>query len=228
MKMNNKIIVKLVAIALLSGMIVTFTHCVPQGAKEVGDGGSFKNTKQTISTPTKPKDEGQIINEIQVTTGIKNHEQILHTMGVVTGIDPYAVNDIMNVYNQVSSSMPTDNDIKVYTSTQQVAVSKLAAEFCFKLSETGFAAQRLQIWRLNLASASNTALSVQGRDDLIEDTIQGLWGGMISDEERNMVQVEFNNLIDAAIDGTNSTANTQRAFRAVCTAALSSAYITLL
>lgn len=228
MKMNNKIVVKLVAIALLSGMIVTFTHCVPQTAKEVGDGGGFQNTKSTISTPAAPKDEGQIINELQVTTGVKNHEQILHTMGVVTGIDPFSENDIMNVYNQVTSSLPTNNDIKVYTSTQQVAVSKLAAEFCFQLSLADYANQRSRIWSLNLGSPSDNALNAQGREIFIEDTIQGLWGGMVSDDERNMAHFEFNNLIDAAMDNANSTANTQRAFRAVCTAALSSAYITIL
>ena len=227
MKMNNKLAVKLVAIALLSGMIVTFTHCSPQLAKEIGDGGGFSN-KSRITTPPAPKDEGQIINELQVTTGVKNHEQILHTMGVVTGIDPFTENDIMNVYNQVSSSLPTDNDIKVYTSTQQVAVSKLAAEFCYQLSLTEYATQRNRIWALNLNSASDTALNSQGRSILIEDTIEGLWGGMVNDDERNMAHSEFNNLIEAAIDNTNSTANTQRAFRAVCTAALSSAYITLL
>lgn len=228
MKMNNKLIVKLVAIALLSGMIVTFTHCVPQTAKEVGDGGGFRNTKSRISTPPAPKDEGQIINELQVTTGVKNHEQILHTMGVVTGINPIAENDIMSVYNQVSSSLPTDNDIKVYTSTQQVAVSKLAAEFCHHLSQTEYANQRSRLWALNLNSASDNALNAQGRVQFIEDTIEGLWGGMVNDDERNMAHSEFNNLIEAAMDNTNSTGNTQRAFRAVCTAALSSAYITLL
>ncbi len=228
MKMNNKLIIKLVAISLLSGMIVTFTHCVPQTAKEVGDGGGFRNTKSTITTPPAPKDEGQIINEIQVTTGVKNHEQILHTMGVVTGIDPFSESDIMNVYNQVSSSLPTDNDIKVYTSTQQVAVSKLAAEFCFQLSDSAYANQRSRIWSLNLGSASNNALNTQGRDLFIEETIEGLWGGMVSDDERTMAHFELNKLIDAAMDEANSTANTQRAFRAVCTAALSSAYITLL
>lgn len=228
MKMNNKLVVKLTAIALLSGMIFTFTHCVPQTAREVGDGGGFKNTKSTITTPPAPKTEGQIINEIQVTTGVKNHEQILHTMGAVTGIDPVSVTSIMNVYNQVSSSLPTDNDIKVYTSTQQVAVSKLAAEFCFQLSSGTFATQRMRIWSLDLSRPDDSVLDTNGITLLIDETIAGLWGGMVTQEEAIMVHSEFEALIDPIIENGNSTGNTQRAFRAVCTAALSSSYITLL
>ncbi|MFP5385645.1 MAG: hypothetical protein ACLGHN_06165 [Bacteriovoracia bacterium] len=228
MKMNHKIVVKLVAIFLLTSMIITFTHCVPKTAKEVGDGGGGY-TKSTISTPATPKSEGQVINEIQVTTGIKNHEQILHTMGAVTGIDPFAVTAIMNVYNQISASLPTDNDIKVYTATQQVAVTKLAAEFCFQLSQSGFASQRNIIWPgFNIGAVSNTAFSFENRTLFIDQTIDGLWGGMVSNEERNMVHEELGNLIEVTIDGGNSTTLTARTFRAVCTAALSSAYVTLL
>lgn len=227
MKMNHKLIVKLVAIALLSGMIFTFTHCVPQTAREIGDGGGY--SKSTVSTPPAPKTEGQIINEIQVTTGIKNHEQILHTMGTVTGIDPFSVTSIVSVYRQVETSLPTDNDIKIFTSTQQVAVTKLAAEFCFQLSQTGFNSQRGPIWPgFDILAVSNTAFDQQRSEIFIEQTIEAFWGGIITDEERQIAHQEFENLIDVTINGENSRAATQRTFRAVCTAALSSAYITLL
>jgi hypothetical protein len=102
-------------------MIVTFTHCV-KVAKEVGDGGGIYST---FSTPAAPKDEGQIINELQVEAGVKSHEQILLTMGAVTGIDPYSNSGIKLIYRQVELSLPTDNDIKIFSSTQQVAITKL-------------------------------------------------------------------------------------------------------
>lgn len=232
MKMNNKLVVKLVAIALLSGMIVTFTHCVPQTAKEVGNGGGYRNTKSTITTPSAPKDEGQIINEIQVTTGVKNHEQILHTMGAVTGIDPFSVTSIMNAYRQVEASLPTDNNIKVFTSTQQVAITKLAAEFCYQLTETAFANQRASIWPgLDLGRTPDSVFSQDNSVLFINQTIDAFWGGILSQEEHNMAMDEFLVLIDNLLADQNTSGvrgATGRTVRGVCTAALSSAYVTLL
>jgi hypothetical protein len=229
MKMNNKIAIKLVVIALLLVLISTFTHCVGVG-KEVGDGGG--SVKQTFETPAGDQDEGQILNELQVTTGVKNFEQILHTMGAVTGIDPYSANaaSIMTVYRQVESSLPTDNDIKVFTSTQQVAVTKLAAEFCFLLTQNNFATQRAVVWPdLNLGAQVQNSFNEANTVNFIDDTIQAFWGGVLTQSEYDMAVNEFRELIiDLKGADTTSTAATGRVARGVCTAALSSAYITLL
>jgi hypothetical protein len=223
MKMNNKNIFKVVLIVMLIAMIGAFTHCVPQIAKEIGNGGgSSSNSTYTNNTP---KDEGQIINEIQVTTGIKNHEQILHTMGAVTGIDPFSNNGIMSVYRQVELSLPTDNDIKIFSSTQQVAVTKLAAEFCFVLSND--AAKRATVWP---GQDFNTgpATALVNRTQFIDQTISAFWGPMLTNEELNIAHEDLDGLMTMLIGtGTNATA-TQNTIRGVCTAALSSAYITLI
>lgn len=224
MKMNNKVAVKLTAIGLLTVMIGTFTHCVPQTAREVGDGGGIQ--KSTFTTPPAPKDEGQVINELQVTTGIKNFEQILHTMGAVTGIDPYSSTAIMQVYRQVESSLPTDNDIKIYTATQQVAVTKLAAEFCFQMTQTAFTSQRAVVWPgLNLATTSSQI----NWQNFINQTIDAFWGGVLSEQEYDMAMGEFLALVDMLKGTDNPSATvTGRTVRGVCTTALSSAYVTLL
>lgn len=225
MKMSNKNIFKVVLIVLLIGMIGTFTHCV-QVAKEIGNGGGSSHSNSSY-TNSPPKSEGQIINEIQVTTGMKNHEQILHTMGEVTGIDPYSNNGIMNIYRQVELSLPTDNDIKVFGSTQQVAVTKLAAEFCQVLVND--TAKRAVIWPgQNFGGTPATALT--NRTQLIDQTIAAFWGPMLTAQELDVAHEDLNDLIDALIVpqtglATPSTINT---IRGVCTAALSSAYITLI
>lgn len=229
MKMNNKLAVKLTVIALLLVLIGTFTHCVPQVAKEIGDGGGSE--KSVIQTPSNNEpDEGQIINQLQVTTGVKNFEQILHTMGAVTGIDPYSNTAIMGVYRQVESSLPSDNDIKVYTATQQVAVTKLAAEFCFQLTQGAFAAQRAVVWPgLNLGAQVQNAFNEANSQIFIDDTIDAFWGGVLSETEYNMAVTELKELIlDLKGADTTSTTATGRVVRGVCTAALSSAYVTLL
>lgn len=229
MKTNNhKLIVKVVASLLLVAMITTFTHCVPQNSVS-GSGGGDYHSGSTIPSAQGPKTEGQIINEIQVTTGVKNHEQILHTMMAVTGIDAYTNSTILNVYKQVESSLPTDNDIKVFTSTQQVAVTKLAAEFCFFLTQANYSTQLATVWPgLNLTLVSDTAFNTVNENTFINNTINSFWGGVLNEEEYNMAHQELRLLIDDIINNENSSNATRRAVRGACTAALSSAYITLL
>lgn len=226
MKMNNKNIFKIVLIVMLIGMIGAFTHCVPQVAKEIGNGGGFSSNYSGPSSNT-PKDEGQIINEIQVTTGIKNHEQILHTMGAVTGIDPYSNNGIMNIYRQVELSLPTDNDIKIFSSTQQVAVTKLAAEFCQVLVNDG--TRRALIWP-GQNFGGTPAASLANRTVFIDQTISAFWGPMLTNEELEIAHDDLNALIDAlnTAQAGLPAPTTLNTIRGICTAALSSAYITLL
>lgn len=233
MKMNNKNIFKVVIIVMLVGMIGTFTHCVPQIAKEIGNGGG-SSSNSTLNNPP-PKSEGQIINEIQVTTGIKNHEQILHTMGAVTRIDPFSNSDIMKIYRQVELSLPTDNDIKVFSSTQQVAVTKLAAEFCQVLVND--TVKRADIWPMQNFGGS-PAVSLTNRTLFIDQTIAAFWGPMLTAEELETAHEDLNALItmlntqQPSLPGppvinypAPTTINT---IRGVCTAVLSSAYITLI
>lgn len=228
MKMNNKIVVKIVAILLLVGLIGTFTHCVPQMAKEVGNGGG-SSTSTFEPTDAEPTDEGQMINQLQVTTGVKNHEQILHTMAAVTGVNAFANGTLMGVYRQVESSLPTDNDIKVYTATQQVAVTKLAAEFCVALAANQ--SLRNNVWPVmivNYNQASGVAFNALNEALFIDQTINAFWGGVLSAEELTTARAELGILVDELINNENTTVATQRTVRGVCMAALSSAYVTLL
>jgi hypothetical protein len=225
MKINNKLIVKIVAIFLITIMMVTFTHCVPQVAKEVGNGGGAASSNFTPSPAV--KSEGQILNETQVAVGVKDFEQIYSTMSALTGIVPDIT--IKRVYDQVNTSLPTTNDIKVYTSTQQVAVTKLAVEFCFYLTLNANSAQRSRIWpSLNLNAVSGTAFNAANEEAFINQTISAFWGDILSEDERRYAHDEFRMLIEQIINNENTVQATQRTVRGVCTAALSSAYVTFL
>jgi hypothetical protein len=226
MKTNHKIAIKLTSIALLLSMIIGFTHCVPQTSTEVGNGGS-KGEDKVKNKPENPANkEARILSELQVTTGVRNFEQILYTMSALTGLDPLVVR---NVYREVVTSLPTDNDIKVFTATQQIAITKLAAEFCYQLSRSNYDTQRNAIFPgLNLNAVPNQALNPANREIFIDQIIQGFWGGMVSHEEADLAHDELGRLIDEAINGNNNATATQRAFRAACTASLSSAYVTFL
>jgi hypothetical protein len=224
MKTHNKNIAKVIVIFLLIGLIGTFTHCVPQATKEVGDGAYQSNTPTNTT-----KDEGQEIAETEVSIGVKNHEQILQSMSAVTGIDAFSNTSIMSIYRQVETTLPTENDVKVYTTTSQIAVTKLAAEFCFQLTTTTYATQRMAIWpTLNLTALSGTAFNVANEKAFIADTVRVFWGNMLTQEEFDIANNEMMTLINNLIANQNTAAATQRTVRGACTAALSSAYVTLL
>lgn len=225
MKMNNRQIMKLLVIALLVIMIGVFTQCVPQNSVQVGHSGD-EGTSYNSPVPT-PGNEGQIIQQAQVSIGVKNHEQILHTMGEVTGIDPYSSTTIMNVYRQVAMTLPTDNDLKIFSTTQQLSITKLASEFCFSLANN--VTLRAQVWpTLMYTSVPSVALTPERRTSFINSIIDNFWGGMLTNEEIETAHVQLGQLIDDLVGTDTNTAATQRTVRGVCTAALSSAYITLL
>lgn len=226
MKINNRQKMKIIVIFLLLIVMGAFTHCMPHNPSQVGKSGNATPSHYTPPSDN-VQDEGQMLYLTQVSTGVKNHEQILLTMGEVTGIDPYSSTSIMNIYRQVEMSLPTDNDIKVFSTTQQIAITKLAAEFCFTLAQNG--TLRAQIWPgLMYTSNPNTAFGNGKSTEFIDNTIDNFWGGIVSDEERQVAHEELEHLINELVGTDTTAAATQRTVRGVCTAALSSAYTTLL
>lgn len=229
MKMNSKIAVKITVILMLGVLLVTFTHCMPSNTLDI------KNTDSEYShyTPPSsvPKSEEQELNETQVSVGIKNHEQILQTMATLTGVDPQTNNDVMRVYNEVALSLPTGNDVKVFSPTHQIAVSKLAAQFCNSLvnSQT----LRTVVWpTFNFGTAPGTEMSPARRTDAINSVIDAFWLGMVEGDELIEAQLELDALLvqlsTPVADEGNNSALTVKAMKGLCTATLSSAHVILL
>lgn len=237
MKINQKILIKITVILMLMGLIVTFTHCMPKNSLQVENSGEEASH---YTPPTPPKNDEQELNETQVTTGIKNHEQILQTMATLTGIDPYLpmYARVMGVYTQVSFSLPTDNDVKVFSPTHQIAVTKLAAEFCDSLIEGGIvdnkrvpdANLRSAIWpQIDFESAPSVALTPEKQKIAVANTMDAFWLGIPEQEELAMAQNELVNLLNALIqqEADNKT-TTIWTMKGMCTATLSSAHVILL
>lgn len=217
---------KLISLALMALIIGVFTQCVATNTEQVG--GSGGSHKTTFVTPKETKDEAQVINEAQVSTGIKSYEQILHTMAALTGVDVLN-GSVQTVYKQVETTLPTDNDIKVFLPPHQLAITKLAAEFCHVLVDNG--TLRAQIWPdFNFNATPNNAFNSANRDMLIEQSIEAFWGGVVSDEERSLATDELQQLMDDLLleERTDQSSVTRNVVKGVCTAVLSSAHVTLL
>lgn len=218
--MNKTTLYKISSTALLIMMVAIFTQCMGTNTKQVGSGHS------TAPTPT--KDMGQIINEMQVAEGMKSYEQIFHTFSTLTGV-PVTQNDVRNAFNQVVTSLPTDNDIKVFLPSHQLAITKLASEFCQQLVETE--ALRTVMWPGFAGYGANpdVGLSSGNRALIIDKTIDNFWGGMVSDVERQKVGDEYQILMNELLMGEPVNSQTTRnVIKGVCTSALSSAHVILL
>jgi hypothetical protein len=218
--MTKTTIYKISSTALLILMVSVFTQCIGTNTKQIGSGHS--------TAPTPKKDVGQIINEMQVSEGMKSYEQIFHTFSTLTGV-AVTQNDVRNAYNQVVTSLPTDNDIKVFLPSHQLAVTKLAAEFCHQLVETE--ALRTAMWPGYAGYGMNpdTGLSGASRMLIIDKIIDNFWGGMISDAERQKVEDEYQVLIGELLMGEAANSQTTRnVIKGVCTSALASAHVILI
>ena len=223
MKTKHRMIIKLTSLALLLVMTAVFTQCVPKNAGQVG---SSSSQKPPVSDPG-CKD--CVTEETIVAEGVKNFEQLRHTFAALTGIAPNNA-AIMTVFGQISTSLPTTNDIKVFQTANQLAVTKLAYAFCSNMIDN--AALRPNLWpnsfALHLALPA-VAFTASNRIILIDDLIESAWGGVISDQEKALAEEEFDQLIDDLLVGEMATAiSTRNVLKGLCTAALSSAHVTLL
>ena len=141
------------------------------------------------------------------------------------------------VYDQVATSLPTDNDLKVFLPPHQLAITKLAAEFCKVLVDTSTVPRgqlvllRSVIWpTINFTAIPSVSLSMANRDVIIENVIEAFWGGVITVDEKSMAEQDLHQLIEDLLQGENlnQATTTRNVIKGVCTVVLSSAHVTLL
>lgn len=216
---------KILVLFLLALMLVGFNNCVPEAPTQQK---SAMNLPSGEHLPPPPKTEGAVLVAMQLSTGVKSFEQILHTMSTLTGV-PVSHSNIKSTYAQVVESLPTDNNAKTFITSHQVAVTKLAAEFCHVLTDN--AALREQIWPgFNFGLAlRNGAFTAENQRFIILSAIDAFWI-IATESEKEKALEELLPLFESLIEGeaTNSTTVTRNVTKGVCTAILSSAHVTLL
>jgi hypothetical protein len=162
-----------------------------------------------------------------IEVGVKNFEQINSTMSALTGV-PTTDANITTVYNDIVIQLPTDNNIKNFLPSMQVAITKLATEYCDRTVETD--AYRIKIWKtINFAQGPSTTLTATNKTALINQTVERFLGP-IEQTEIDKSKTELLALYDILLSGESLTSNltTKKVVKGICVATLSSAYITLL
>lgn len=225
---------KLVSVALLGVMLVSFTHCMSNAPMQGVDNASSRRGPSNLPDDNDSGgSEEQVINLAQVEVGVRTHEEILHTFAALTGV-PSTHANVVSVYRDVETALPTTSDVKSYLAANQVAVTKLAGEFCRILIDqpSGFVADRAVIWPTfnfgqNLVTFTNSSAN---RLIFIQNMLDAFWGeGVVSPDELSVAEDELNALIDTLAEGeANNATSTRKVTKGICTIALSSAYVIML
>ena len=239
--MNKRSIKIISSVSTVLILLLGYNHCVVQqksgknkSSTVSSDSSTNTSTNPTnITLPETLEDQGvenpNAIVAQTVDVGVKNYEQILNTMAVLTGVS-LEDRDIRNTYADVKDQLPTSNDIKSFQSANQVAILKLASEFCNELVNSG--ELRSNIWPdFNFGERPSRELDLDGRSYIIERSIDHFW--MISEEEFSIklsAQAELSSLITdlLAEEEQDSSAVTRDIVKGVCISTLGSIHAVML
>jgi hypothetical protein len=159
--------------------------------------------------------------------GVKNFEQIYRSMASMTGVDP-ANTTTANLYNQLVVQLPADNNIKSFLPANQVAITKMAAEFCEILVEN--AALRVVVWpTFNFAQTPTQGFNSANKQLIINQAISRFLPPLDATNQ-TATSSELSKLFDELLVGENLASNvtTRKIVKAMCISTLSSAHANLL
>lgn len=237
----------LISISTLLGVLLAFNQCVlkPSGKTNTKSSSSYGST--ALPSPG-TGDAGDIASDIELPegldmpgmntpvtntelatleVGVKNFEQINVTMSQLTGV-PLTDTAIVTVFNDIAIQLPSDNNVKSFLPSMQVAITKLATEYCDRLVETD--AYRIKIWTtINFGQGPNLTLTSANKATMISQTVERFLGP-IDTALVDSSKAELLSLYDILIAGESTTSNltTRKVIKGICVASLSSAYVTLL
>ena len=236
-------------VASLSFMLFSFNHCVmDQKTNTKPNTGTTTNVDSNpvnnpgpaptpivvvTPTPTPAPTPGVqpppvVVQQAEIDVGIKNFEQINDTMSVLTGVSKMD-NDIRNTFSDLEVQLPTDNSVKSFLAANQVAITKLAAEYCDALVDSGNL--RGAVWPgFNFNGTPNQVLTNNTQKiGVIDQTLNRFWGVNVGGD-RSTSQLEMLSLTNDLLMGENlgNSGTTRTTVKGLCTAALSSAQVVLM
>ena len=210
-----------------SGSSSSASTAVP--APATGDSGDTENDTDLpdglvmppINAPTAETE----LSEMDV--GVKNFEQIYLSMAAATGVSPTET-ATLNLYKQIIVQLPADNNVKSFLPSNQVAITKLSAEFCEKLVET--AALRTIIWpSINFGGTPTTVFNAANKKIIIDAAILKFMPPLDS-QNQVFTYNELAKLFDELLTGEDlgSSVTTRKVVKSMCISTLASAHATLL
>lgn len=224
----------IISISILFGVLLTFNQCVlkPNNKKSAAygsqapskDAGDIRSDGDDMPSMNSTVLDAELA---EVKVGVKNFDQINMTMSQLTGI-PTNNPNVLAVFNDSSIQLPSDNSVKTFMPSMQVAITKLATEYCDRLVETD--ASRKVIWTtINFAQTPTQTLTAANKAALVDVAIDHFLGPLNA-ASITSTRAELLSLYSILISGEdmNSSLTTKKVVKGICVASLSSAYVTLL
>ncbi len=129
--------------------------------------GSFEDPVAAVFPPLPPLSEfGDPLPE----EGIRNFARLNETMASVTGVAADSAGPGA-AFAELTESLPSTNDLRSFSSSHQVAISKLALEYCDTLVETPALRQSFFGAGFDFDAAVPTAFAGQAERDVVIDAL---------------------------------------------------------
>lgn len=240
MKKTMRISVSIISLLVI---LFAFNQCVPKNNTgkvtykdkatapdpATGDSGDTESdndlppglTMPPMNSPTGSTDA----DEIDV--GIKNFEQIYLSMSALTGVQA-SDSGLLNAYKLLVGQLPPDNNVQALVPAHQVAITKLASEYCERLVEN--ATLRSAIWpTINFGQNPPVVFTATNKQLIIDQAISKFLPPL-STQEQSLTSQELSQLFDQLLSGESTTTSvtTRKVVKGMCIATLASAHTTLL
>lgn len=161
-------------------------------------------------------------------SGIRNFQQVNDTMAALTGL-PATNGAVSTTFQELTQQLPGTADIRSFVSSNQVAVLKLALEYCDQMVESTAIRGAFFGTQFEFDQPVMTAFSDQTKRNLIIDPlIDRMVGvGLTSQPSPAAIRALLDTLIDDLTAGCTATTcgavQTRTVVKATCAAMLSSA-----
>ncbi len=177
--------------------------------------------------PLPPREFGEALP----TEGVRSFERVNETMAILTGVDPNASGP-QAAFAELTQQLPGGVDLRAFSSSQQVAISKLSLEYCDTLIETPALRGALFPGFPFDQPATVAYGTPASRDLLIDPLVDRMSGVNVANQpSRAEVRPILDGLIDELILGCDAATcgadRTRTVGKAVCSALLSSAAVSM-
>lgn len=229
------------AIVMLTVVLLAFNQCVVDKSSSsklktslnsgvggsAGDIATDKDLPDGLTMPPINSPTSESAND-ELDIGIKNFEQIYLSMSAATGVSVTYDSSLVVNYKSISGQLPVDNDIKSFLPNNQIAVTKMASEFCQRLLED--AALRTVVWpTINFATAPKTLFTAANKQIIINQSIDRFMPPL-DEETKKLTYAELSDLFEILLKDSdiNTSVTSRTVAKGMCITTLSSAHATIL
>ncbi len=171
---------------------------------------------------------GNEVNALVVHVGVRNFQAINYTMSTLTGI-PTTNAAVAATYADQNSALPTETDVKSFVGSSQVAVFKLAVEYCNALMTDNTKATAF-FGATNINDTPANVFTAAGTKAISETLITKLWGANLStlpplDQSSGILSQLIKDLLTGKDNGNKAV--TTGVLVGACTTVLGAAPVTI-